>query len=112
MFVFSIVFFNNKGITLTAKTVDEDIEKAGVASRNIVMRSALSLDKKSLNLDFPFWKFLRLRNSARDFLGLIFGLDNFFGIIGNRRDFFLVQLSLIQLIQLKRGYMCNRTIVR
>ena len=102
--------FNNKGITLTAKTVDEDIEKAGVASRNIVMRSALSLDKKSL--DFPFWKFLRLRNSARDSLGLIFGLENFFGIIGNRRDFFLVQLSLIQLIQLKRGYMCNRTIVR
>ena len=97
--------FNNKGITLTAKTVDEDIEKAGVASRNIVMRSALSLD-------FPFRKFLRLRNSARDFLGLIFGLENFFGIIGNRRDFFFVQLSLIQLIQLKRGYMCNRTIVR
>ena len=78
--------FNNKGIKLTAKTVDEDIEKAGVATRNIVMRSALSLDKKSL--DFPFWKFLRLRNSARDFLGLIFGLENFFGIIGNRRDFF------------------------
>ena len=45
--------FNNKGIKLTAKTVDEDIEKAGAASRNIVMRSALSLDKKSL--DFPFW---------------------------------------------------------
>ena len=45
--------FNNKGIKLTAKTVDEDIEKAGVATRNIVMRSALSLDKKSL--DFPFW---------------------------------------------------------
>ena len=43
--------FTNKGIKLTAKTVDEDIEKAGVASRNIVMRSALSLDKKSL--DFP-----------------------------------------------------------
>ena len=47
---------NNKGIKLTAKTVDEDIEKAGVASRNIVIvlfLSALSLDKKSL--DFPFW---------------------------------------------------------
>ena len=30
--------FNNKGIKLTVKTVDEDIEKAGVASRNIVMK--------------------------------------------------------------------------
>ena len=68
--------FNNKGITLTAKTVDEDIEKAGVASRNIVMRSALSLDKKSL--DFPFWKFLRLRNSARDFFGVNFWSREFF----------------------------------
>ena len=70
--------FNNKGITLTAKTVDEDIEKAGVASRNIVMRSALSLDKKSL--DFPFWKFLRLRNSAWDFRGFCLESQGFFRI--------------------------------
>ena len=35
--------FNNKGIKLTAKTVDEDIEKAGVASRNIVMKKQYTL---------------------------------------------------------------------
>ena len=35
-----------------------------------------------------FWKFLRLRNSAWDFWGLIFGPGIFGGFVGSPKDFF------------------------
>ena len=36
----------------------------------------------------PCWKFLRLGNSARDFLGVNFWSRDFFGFVGSPRDFF------------------------
>jgi len=36
----------------------------------------------------PFWKVLRLGNSAWDFWGLIFGPGIFLGFVGSPRDFF------------------------
>ena len=109
--------FNNKGIKLTAKTVDEDIEKAGVASRNIVMTKAIHVVLMSFVFGqevfgLPVLVIFKAPKFAKGFFGVNFWSREFFGYYWLSYGFFLVQLSLIQLIQFKRGYnfnMCNYT---
>ena len=95
MFVFSIDFifrvisfnasyFNNKGIKLTAKTVDEDIEKAGVASRNIVMTKAIHVVLISFVFGqevfgLPVLVIFKAPKFAKGFFGVNFWSREFFG---------------------------------
>ena len=76
--------FNNKGIKLTAKTVDEDIEKAGVASRNIVMTKAIHVVLMSFVFGqevfgLPVLVIFKAPKFAKGFFGVNFWSREFFG---------------------------------
>ena len=60
-------------LVLLERLLDEEkIKSAGMTNINRHKHSVSSVFFPVVSFN-PFWKFLRLRNSAWDFLGLIFG---------------------------------------